>query len=138
MKQWTEKFTCGLGRGSFLVLGSALLWGGCALSMQGQAATPDTLLRDHATSASYYRQEAARARQAAEVHATMLVLYRGEAQKAGAGSAVSAQSSQMQHCERVVQSFRDAANALDALAQDHDQEVGTPVPSLFINRGSGT
>ena len=137
MKQWTEKFTCGLGSGGLLILGSALLWGGCALSMQGQTAAPDTLLRDHATSASYYRQEAARARQAAETHATMLVLYRGEAHKAGAGAAGSAQSSQVQHCERVVQSFRDAADALDALAQDHDQEVGTPVPSIFINRGSG-
>lgn len=105
--------------------------------MQGQAATPDTLLRDHATSASYYRQEAARARQAAEVHATMLVLYRSEAQKANAGAAVSAQSSQVQHCERVVQTFREAVDALDALAQDHDKEVGIPVPSVFINRGSG-
>jgi len=120
-----------------LLLGSVLLWGGCALSVQGQAAAPDSLLRDHASSAAYYRQEAANARTTAEAHEVMLLLYRGEERKATAEGSRSAQSALVKHCERVVQSFRDAADALDTVAQDHDKEIGTPIPSVLINRGSG-
>lgn len=135
MKRWTRKPVRSLSSGRRLLLGGALLWGGCTLSVQGQKAAPDTLLRDHATSAAYYREEAAKARQVAETHEVMLLLYRGEGGKPGSGSSLAEQSAMVQHCEQVVQAFRDAADALDALAQDHGKEAGTPVPSVFMNRG---
>lgn len=137
VKRWMRKAGCNLRSGSFLILGSALLWGGCALSMQGQTAAPDTLLRDHATSAVHYREQAAQARKAAEAHEVMLLLYRGEGDKAGSGPSLSEQSLLVKHCERVVQSFRDAAESLEALAQEHDERAGASLPSLFINRGGG-
>lgn len=137
MKRWARKTVHGLESGRFLILGGALLWGGCALSVQGQKAMPDTLLRDHANSAVYYREEAAKARKAAETHEVMLLLYRGEGKSEGSGPSLSEQSSLVRHCERVVQSFRDAAESLNALAQEHDKRVGTPVPSVFINRAGG-
>jgi len=135
VKRWTRKTVRSLSSGRRLLLGGALLWGGGTLSVQGQKAAPDTLLKDHATSAAYYREEAAKARRAAETHEVMLLLYRGRGGKPGSGPSLPEQSAMVRHCEQVVQSFRDAADALDALAQDHGKEARTPVPAVFINRG---
>lgn len=103
--------------------------------MQGQKTLPDTLLRDHASSTTFYREEAAKARKAAEAHEVMLLFYREGEKRAGAESERTAKSLLVKHCEQVVRSFRDAAASLDALAQDHGKEEGSPVPSVVINRG---
>ena len=109
------------------------------MSIQGQTAAPDTLLRDHASSAAYYRQEAEKAREAANNHWAMLLIYQGKDKGVDSGSSLSDASSQtmVPHCERVIESFRDAATSLEALAREHDKKAGSPVPAVFINRAGG-
>lgn len=105
-----------------------LVWGGFAPVLHGQE-SPSPAER-HLASASQYRNEAAETRGAIKRHQMAAAIYRkGSEQSYGAGWNPQGRKQMVQHCERVIRYYTEAAKELDAMAAAHEalaQQLRSP------------
>jgi hypothetical protein len=95
-----------------------LLWGAFAPVLQGQErAQPG---EDHVAIAARYRQEATETREAIKRHQIAADIYRKGSEEAAAGFNPQGRKQMVQHCERVIAYYTDAAKELDAMAAEHE------------------
>lgn len=95
-----------------------LLWSGFAPILQGQESTLPA--EDHLAIAARYRQEAAETREAIKRHQIALEVYRRGTEKPYTAMNPQGRKRMVEHCERLVAYYTDAAKELDAMAAEHE------------------
>jgi hypothetical protein len=97
-----------------------LLWGSFAPALQGQEGARPT--EDHLAIAARYRKEAEETREAIKRHQLMIDIYR----KGPMVANPQGRQRMVEHCERVVQYFTNAAKELEAMAEEHEAMAREP------------
>ncbi len=95
-----------------------LLWSGFAPALRGQESTLPA--EGHMAIAARYRQEATETREAIKRHQIAADIYRKGSEEAAAGFNPQGRKQMVQHCERVIRYYTEAAKELDAMATEHE------------------
>lgn len=96
-----------------------LLWAGVASVLRGQESTLPAA--GHMAIAARYRQEATETRESIKRHQIAADIYRkGSEEPNTAGFNPQGRKQMVQHCERVIAYYTEAAKELDAMAAEHE------------------
>ncbi len=102
-----------------------LLWAGVAPVLHGQESARPT--EDHLAIAARYRQEATETREVLKRHQIAADIYRkGSEEPNTAGFNPQGRKRMVQHCERVIAYYTEAAKELDAMAAEHEALAKQP------------
>lgn len=102
-----------------------LLWAGVAPVLHGQESTLPA--EGHMAIAARYRQEATETREVIKRHQIAADIYRkGSEEPNTAGFNPQGRKQMVQHCERVVAYYTEAAKELDAMAAEHEALAKQP------------
>lgn len=101
-----------------------LFWGGFASILQGQESTLPAA--GHMAIAARYRQEATETRESIKRHQIAADIYRKGSEEAAAGFNPQGRKQMVQHCERVIRYYTEAAKELDAMATEHEALARQP------------
>lgn len=101
-----------------------LLWSGFAAVLHGQESA--SAGEDHLTIAARYRQEAEEAREAIKRHQLSLDIYRKGSDDPYTGFNVQGRKRMVEHCQRLIAYYSDAARELEAMAQEHEALAQQP------------
>lgn len=95
-----------------------LCWGEFVPVLQGQESTLPAA--GHMAIAARYRQEATETREVIKRHQIAADIYRRGSEDAAAGFNPQGRTQMVQHCERVITYYTEAAKELDAMAAQHE------------------
>lgn len=96
-----------------------LLWSGFAPTLRGQEIPSPG--EQHRASAGQYRQEAAALREATTRHQISLDVYRkGSEEPNTAGFNPQGRKRMVEHCQRLIADYTEAAKELEAMAAEHE------------------
>ncbi len=102
-----------------------LLWSGFAPALRGQESTLPAA--GHMAIAARYRQEATETRESIKRHQIAADIYRkGSEEPNTAGFNPQGRKQMVQHCERVIRYYTEAAKELDAMAAEHEALAKQP------------
>ncbi len=99
------------------VVALLVLWAGLAPTLRGQEeASP---VEEHVAIAARYQQEAAETREAIKRHQIAIDVYQRGTEQPYTVMNPQGRKQMIQHCERVIASYTEAAKELDAMAAEH-------------------
>jgi hypothetical protein len=114
----------GLTNGIPLAVLLFLLWSSFAVVLHGQESA--SAADDHLAIAARYRQEAEEAREAIKRHQLSLDIYQKGSDDPYTGFNVQGRKRMVEHCQRLIAYYRDAARELEAMAQEHEALAQQP------------
>lgn len=101
-----------------------LVWSEFAPVLRGQESTRPT--EDHLAIAARYRKEAEETREAIKRHQISIEVYRRGTEKPYTVMNPQGRKQMVQHCERVIAYYTEAAKELDAMAAEHEALAKQP------------